>query len=233
MRIDWKNLKKFIDDTEIQHFLNYLELENETYVWIQYQGENFSCLLAKDSVDFEDFTNNYKSQAIVKNDIAADGFKFTKTTHVLNGRILTANFVLITTSTKNNNDKTGFVTIKLFDKDGNETNDGSLAVKTALDFEPNFDYEIYAGGLESIDVMTSDFYVSAIIAPTIPAEQGGCKYNIKNKLLLKPVESVFKKGIGPAELKYNAGLHTNLVRLEIDHDQGVENKFQWELQFYS
>lgn len=231
MRVDWKNLKKFINDTKLQHFVNYFELENEVYVWLSYQNESFNCLLTKASVEYEDFETNFKPLAILKDDIAADGFTYIKSTHVLDGRFLNANFVVITTSKTEHNDQTEYISIKLLDENGQETTSENT-VKTCIDFEPPFDYEIYGGGIETLEVMDSEFYVSAIIAPTIPCSQGRTVYNIRNKLLLQPKENVFKAGIGPAELKYNAGLHTNLVRIQLTHGKGIQKKFQLELQYY-
>ena len=118
------------------------------------------------------------------------------------------------------------------DEAGEETDNSSEAVKTAVDFEPPFDYEIYGGGIETLEDMSSEFYVSAIIAPTIAKENGGRIYNIRNQLLLQPRENVFKSGIGPAELFYTESQHTNLIRIQLSHDKNIQNKFQLELQYY-
>ena len=231
MRIGWSALKKFINNTNLYNFLNYIELDNDYYIWLSYQNENFSCMLPKGTEETKDFVDNFKSKAIIKDDIASDGQTYSKVTHVKSGRFLNALFVVFSTSEKTSNDTTGYVSIKLFDGD-NETEDASQANKTVLDFEPPFDYEIYGGGIQSLKDMVNDFYVSAIILPHVPSNFGGSVYNIRNKLLIQPREDVFRGGFGAVELLYDNNLHTNCIRIIVNHDRGIKNKFQLELQYY-
>jgi hypothetical protein len=234
MRIDWKAFKKFLDDTELYNFLNYMELADNFYVWMTYQGETFNVTLEKATVDCEDFVNNYKSKAILKSDIANDGQSVTKITHVLYGRFLKDVFVKIKTSTKENNDVTGLFTVRLFDELNHETDISANVVKTAIDFCPNFTYEIFGGGLESIDNLNSEFYVSAVIAPDIPSQQGGSLYYLINRYMLQPKQNVFVSGVGTAEVGYNSQMPiASKLRIAINHDKGIQQNFQVELQYYA
>jgi len=130
-------------------------------------------------------------------------------------------------------DKTGFFTAKIYDAAGHETTSEN-AVRTAVDFMPNFTYEIYAGGLQTIDVLDTEFYLSSIIAPDIPKQQGGSIYLIYNKYILQPKENVYVAGVGTAEVKYNAQVPVaNKLRVFIDHMKGEQHRFQLELQYYA
>jgi len=233
MRISWNNLKGFLDDTELFHFLNYIDLTDNFFVWLSYQNENFSTILSKGSIDCEDFENNYKSKAILKNDIASDGYKYQKVTHVKEGRTLSKIYTLITTSTKTHNDKTGYINVLLFDSEGNETEDSNLAVKTVLDFEPPFDYEIYGGGLEVFNDLQNEFYFSVILVPDIPVGQGGSKVIIINRVVKGSKTEIEIAPLGATELLYNENLHTNKVRISIEHDAGIQQEFQTEVHYYS
>jgi hypothetical protein len=234
MQVGWKTLKKFIDDTGLIQFLCYIEFDNEFYTWLSYQDQSFSVLLAKDTADCEDFVNNYKPRAVLKSDISEDGVSLSRVTHVVTGRFMRALFVLITTSTEQHNDDTGFVTVKMFDEQGNVTHDGAQAVKTALDFAPNYTYELHGGGLQSFDQMASDFFVSGIIAPEIPAQMGGSVYVVRNYLLVQPKDDVFREGLGTGELVYDSQIpQKNVMRIEVKHQKGVQARFQVEIRYYA
>jgi hypothetical protein len=234
MKLDWRNLKSFVSSNSLYNFLNYVDMPDNYYIWVAYQNENFYTILDKGSVDCEDFEKNFKPKAILKQDMAPDGQRVTKITHILAGRLLKALFTVMTTSTKTHNDVTGYISIKLYDENGSETNVGANAVKTCIDFQPNFDYEIYGGGLSCLSDIVGDFYVSAIVAPAIPSEQGGTVYNVINKKILSPRESIFIAGVGTAEIKYNAQVPVaNVMRIAISHGKGVQQSFQVELQYYS
>lgn len=231
MRVDWKVFKKFVDDTEMYSLINYIDLKDNFYVWLFYQGQSFEVMLAKGCVDCEDFEANYKTKAILKDEISADGVTMNRVTHVNLTRIFRSHFVLIKTSTKECTDPE-FFNVKFYNEVGEETNDGTQAIKTAIDFEPAFNYEIFGGGIECIEELDSDFYISAIIAPDVPEAMGGSIEVIRKKLILKPSESVFRAGIGTRELTYNPQYHSNKLRLIFDHTMAVQKRFQIEVQYY-
>ena len=232
MRIDWKNLKKFIDDTELYHYVNYLDLVDSRFVWLSYQIQNFECLLQIGSQDYAEFDTDYKPRTILKDNISNDGRTFSRITHVKDGRYLHVYYVVFSTSSKETNDTSGFFSVELFDDKGDPTDVGANAVKTCVDFEPNFTVEMYGGGLETLEDMTEIFYASAIINPDIEENIGGNFVKIRNKRLLRPKENVFKSGFGTVELPYTEGSHTNVLRAEIIHVKGIEQPFQYEVQFY-
>ena len=230
MNVDWKSLKKFIDDTGLINFMNYFEFPNDVYVWVTYQEQNFSCLLSRNTADCEDFIKNYQPRAVLKNDISDDGMVITRNTHVLSGRIARDIFVVITTSNEQTNDDSGLFSVKLFDAQGHQTHDANQVVKTVVDFGPTVDYEIYGGGVESLEEYDSDIYVSGIMAPGLP---GGNIYVVRNRLLKKPMDNIFSNGIGTGALTYNPQYPlANALRTEFKHVQGLQKRFQVEIQYY-
>lgn len=234
MNVDWKTLKEFLDNTKLFHFVNYLTLENSYYVWINYQGQNFTTILNHGSVDAEEFENNYKALAVVKNTLSEDGVPFNRNTNVGSGRLLSAMFVKIRSCTDQNNDVTGNVKIYTLNSSGNITIEPTEAVKTVYEFNPNFAYEIYGGGIESLETYSEEFYISASIAPTIPEAMGGNRKLIINKYLKQPFEDIFRSGVGPSEVKYFPTMpDANMLRIELSHQAGVQKNFQIEIQYYS
>lgn len=233
MRVDWKTLKAFVDNTKLYNFINYMDFTDNTYVWMSYQDENFNVLLDWSTVEYEDFTTNYKPKAILKRDIANDGLTAIKSTHVLSGRLLKAMFVEFKTASLENNDTTGYIRHVMYDGNGQITQLSSDAVKTAIDFCPNFVYELYGGGLQTIDPIVLNYYVSAIIAPNIPIPYGNV-YLVINKKIMSPKEDIFINGIGPSEVAYNSQMpEASVFRTIISHPQGDQHVFQSEIQYYA
>lgn len=234
MKMDWKSLKKFVVDTKLYNFVNYVEFPNNYYVWLSYQNESFYNTLDKGSVDCADFETNIKPKAILKNDIASDGQTYSKVTHVTAGRVLRALFVTIETCTKNHDDATNYIKIKLYDENGRLTEDGTQAVKTCVDFGPDFTYEIFGGGLTSMEAIEENFYISSIIAPEIPQQYGGMVYNVINKKVLTSTEVIFITGVGTSEVPYKQQMSAaNVLRIEVRHNKGKHQKFEVQLQYYA
>jgi len=235
MRIDWKSLKKFIDDTKLYKIINYVELDTSYYVWILYEGETFSSSLDKGSVDCEDFVKNYKPLAILKNDLAPDGVKFTRSMLVYVKRLYHCLFTKFTTSSTISNDETGFITMRMRDSQKQITEDPSQAVYTEIDFclGVGVDCSLYGGSIEIIEDFDSEIVVNAIMAPDIPAEYGGSIYFIRNMIIYKKTNQVVSR-ISP-----NAGDITtygipgiNVLRMQLKHDVGLQRQIQIEFRYF-
>jgi len=232
MRIDWPSLKKFIDDTELFAFVNYVELPVNFYVWLYYEGESFSTMLDKGTVECQDFTNNYKPRAILKNDLSDGGIKMAKTIFVGQDMMLHALFVAYTTSIAQTNDTTGFVSIRLRDENLNIIQDGSNAHYTEIDFCPgqSLAYGLYGGGLSTLEPIETDFVGDCIMAPDVPVQSGGQLYFVKNMLLAKPTDKAFINAINVGEIPGIPGV--NVVRIRLKHDKGIQKRFQAQIQYY-
>jgi len=237
MRIDWKSFKKFLDSTKLYRFLNYMELDASYYIWIYYEGESFAAMLDKGTVECEVFINQYKSLAILKNDLTEDGMKYSRTVFVGQMKMMLCLFSLIQTSTMNSNDDTGFITIRLRNSLGEITQVSSEAVYTEIDFcpHPTQGYGLYGGSIETVDDIEAEFLskflVNAILAPDIPASMGGQIYFIRNRSLRLPQDVVSRHAINVGDIP--GGIPgINVLRISIKHEIGIKKKFQIEIQYY-
>lgn len=233
MRIDWKSLKKFIDDTELYSFINYIEQDTSFYVWIFYQGETFSSLLDKGSVNCEDFVENYKPKAVLKNDLSESGIKKSMSVFVDAPMMLHAFYVSFSTSVAQTNDLSGFVTIKLRDEQGSITEDRNQAVSTEIDFCPGKDvcYGLNGGQVWALEPIQYNFTVDCIMAPEIPSIYGGQVYFVRNVLLNPYVDKMNVEAVGIGRVPCSPE-GVNVLRVKIKHVRGVETKFQLCIMYY-
>jgi hypothetical protein len=233
MKIDWKSLKNFLDTTGLYKFLNYIELDVNYYVWLFYEGETFSTILDKGTIDCEVFISEYKNKSIIKNDITEDGMKFSRTVFVGKSRMMHCLFTSFTTSILQNNDSSGFITMRIRDLQKNIIQDSNEAVYTELDFCPHLTngYGLHGGSIESMEDIDTEFVVNAILAPDIPSSYGGSLYFISNRVLKTPYENLQRSAINVGEIPGGiVGL--NVVRVQIKHDKGIQKKFQVEIKYY-
>jgi len=233
MKIDWKSLKKFIDNTGLYKFLNYVELDTSYYVWVFYEGESFSAVLDKGTADCEVFLRDYKPLAILKNDLTDDGIKFSRATFVGKSRMMHCLFTCIRTSTTESNDDTGFISVALKNSQHQIVQDGSQAVYTELSFcpHPTNGYGLYGGSIESLEDISSEVVANAILAPDIPSEFGGSLYFIRNRVLRIPREMLSRYAINVGEIP-DSVVGANVLRIQLKHQVGIQIRFQTEIQYY-
>lgn len=119
----------------------------------------------------------------------------------------------------------GFATYKIYDAQDAEialvANEGN-AVKTVIDWEPPFDYEIIGGQLKTHTTITNDVYAYVIGVPDLTPAQGGSKEFICciNMKFISANDSVNADGRASKLLKYDATYHTNKMRLILTHPAG-------------
>ena len=210
-----------------------METNTSYYVWLHYEGEIFSSLLDKNSVECEDFKRNYVPETLVKNDLASDGIRYSRAMFVGGARMLHALFVSYTTSIAETNDDTGFITIRLRDENRAITTNGDNAVYTEIDFCPGkgVAYGLYGGGLETMEDTYEDISGWSIIAPDIPQQYGGHIITINNRIFNKPREKFFRNAINVGDLPGDPD-GINILRMLLKHGQGVKVKVQAEIQYY-
>jgi hypothetical protein len=232
MKIDWKSLKKFIDDTGLVKLLNYVELDTNYYIWMYYEGESFSSILDKGTVDCQVFIDDYKPYTVLKNDLTDDGIKFSRTMFVGRSRMMHCLFTNITTSTTQTNDDTGFITVVLRDSNKQITQDGSQAVYTELIFcpHPTAGYGLFGGSIETLEDIETEFVVCGILAPDFPVSVGQL-YFIRNKTLCIPREKLTRCAINVGDIPGGV-IGANVLKIQIKHDMGIQKRFQTEIQYY-
>lgn len=117
-------------------------------------------------------------------------------------------------------------TVKFYNAANTElTTQGSCdtdCVKTVLDFEPPFDFEIIGGTVKSADTITEDVRLWVIAVPDIPAEYGGSKVMVQgiNLKFVEPNNGVEADGRVSKYMAYSATYHSNKLSLVIKHPAG-------------
>jgi hypothetical protein len=133
-----------------------------------------------------------------------------------------------------------WVTAKIYDADNNEiTTAGVLnanlnqCVKTVIDFEPTFDFEIIGGSLRINSNPTQDVRLWIVGAPDIPAPLGSKEFasgiNLKFLSADSPLEI---DGRVTKTLTYNPVTHQGKMRIMLKHPAGTQVNMQITVQIY-
>jgi hypothetical protein len=133
-----------------------------------------------------------------------------------------------------------FVTLKAYNANGEEVTSPGLAginyttiVKTVIDFEPPYDYEVIGGDLRTLTPITEDVRLWLVAAPDIPAPNGskemGGGINLK---FLTPSNVWSVDGRVTKYATYHPVLHTNKIRLILKYPPGVNETLTVIVQLY-
>lgn len=134
-----------------------------------------------------------------------------------------------------------WVTCKIYDGSNNEiTTAGVLnanlnqCVKTVIDFEPTFDFEIIGGDLRINSNPSQDVRLWIVSAPDIPANLGGSKEFASgiNLKFLAPDSSFEVDGRVTKFLSYNAVTHQGKMRMILKHPAGLQVNMQFVVHIY-
>lgn len=118
---------------------------------------------------------------------------------------------------------------------GGELTQGFLdtnCIKTIIDIEPNFDYDIIVGEVSSIGALTQDARSWVVAVPDIPAAYGGTKELITGGKNLRYHTKINLDGKVAKHLAYNSTYHTNKIRTIIRHIAGYQATINGSLNFY-
>ena len=125
----------------------------------------------------------------------------------------------------------GGVTIKFYDNaDVELTTQASIdtdCVKTEVDFEPTYDYELIGGFVAMDTGTTSDIRMWCIGVPDLTEAQGGSKVMINgiNMKFANDHDRVRLDGRTGKRMNYDATYHTNKLRKIFTHPAGAKCKF--------
>jgi hypothetical protein len=122
-----------------------------------------------------------------------------------------------------------YSTLKLFDINGIEITDSANegdAVKTVVEFEPPFTYEIIGGGIYQASVPASSLIVHAIFAPTIPEAYGGQIHFINEGHLemMGTGKVVDIDGYVPKKINYDSVNHSGRFNFVFHHAAGLQHE---------
>ena len=172
-----------------------------------------------------------------------DGDQFVRIKVNTTGFTYQARSIEFSTSTLNsvtnqNHDGTdwGDATLTLYDASDNVITDQTTAdtscVKTVLDWEPTYNYDLIGGKLAAKALITQDARIWCVGVPDIPANQGGSKVMISglNLAFLTEKQQIELDGRTAKLMTYDATYHTNKMRKIIKHTAGAKYDIEviWE-----
>jgi hypothetical protein len=133
----------------------------------------------------------------------------------------------------------GDVTVKCYDALGVEVTTApySSAVKTFVDFEPTYNYEIIGGTLYApsslFEGTTNEWFAACVGLPDIPSQYGG-DVDFVNKINLEAFDGLVRiNARATSYLPHDANTHTGKVRTIIFHPAGAITRFQMALEIYA
>lgn len=101
------------------------------------------------------------------------------------------------------------------------------AVKTVLEWEPTYDYEIVGGFLSMPTTPLADYRVYVVAVPDVSEELGGSKLMVSgiNMKSIPAGSRLLIDGRTAKRMNYSDSLHTNKIQLSIEHAPGSSHNF--------
>ena len=130
-----------------------------------------------------------------------------------------------------------WITMKCFDALGAVVTDSSMAgsvVKTQVDFEPPYDYEIIGGEMRNLQTLSTDMRLFIVAAPDVPYSYGGSRVMAENLnlLFLYPGNMFAVDGRASKLLTYNPTYHSSKLRFIIWHAAGISERLMIDVEHY-
>lgn len=248
MNLNWSDFKFFLTARNLS-----AQIQNETSNTIYLSAHDgpvsHECVLSKNNdSEHTDFENNFRTKANASfSDI--DGTPLARQKASKKGWSFWAVPIELTTSTLSGSvyckDASGTdvpgITCKIYDDNGAEiTTAGILnanlntCVKTVLDFEPAFDYEMIGGALRINSNPSQDVRLWIVGAPDIPAIYGGSKEFASgvNLKFLAPDSSFEIDGRVTKYVTYSNVTHSGKLRVILKHPAGLQLNIQVVIHTY-
>lgn len=253
IKLSWADLKSEVSNrgTKIQYFN-----KDNSYVVFTYDNPVFfyTNIIKDGGSDQSDFELNYQTVAnqgisqidtdgaqIVRAKAAKKGWTYGAIPfEIKTSTLASVPDTPIFSQTYDGNDRPGF-TYKIFDNNGNEITDPGIlssnlnnAVKTQVDFEPTYDYEVIGGALRIESDLSQDVRLWIIAVPDIAEASGGSKEMAGgiNLRVLAPQNSLEIDGRVSKSLSYSATYHTNKIRFIFKHPAGLQTVIYITIEMY-
>ena len=243
IEVSWTEMKSFVDARSLS--CQWLDIGDTYYITAIDGSFSLSCQILKDGgTPQTEFEASYKS-AGNKTFTDADGSNLTRTKATKKGWTYHLCGIEFETSVLGSiyhkdvdGTDLGETTIKFYDNVDTEiTTQGTAdtdCVKTVLEFEPTYDYEIIGGTIKTEDAVTSDYRVWVIAVPDLTPAQGGTKVMVENINLkfVDPNNGVEADGRASKLMTYDATYHTNKLQVTVKHPTGGKKKILLALELY-
>ena len=228
--------------------LRFVDRDSFYYIYYQDEGGFFETSILKDSgSDQTDFEANYQSSAnkssepqadsdnayIQRNKIAPTGWTYQLRAIEVETSLLDSVY-----NKKADLSNWGDATVKFYNGSGTELTDQSVldtdCVKTVLDFEPAYDFEIIGGFAKILADPTNPIRIWVIAVPDVPEAYGGSKLMVSGVdfRFIGTTDKVEADGRASKRMNYSASLHTNKLRVIFAHAAGEKHKLLIGFEHY-
>lgn len=250
LTVDWNTFKSAIA-TGLAY--KYYTVGNSYYVYL-YDGPleivTIIPITSPTNATQDDFEANYKSASFsTLGQYDTDGASITRNKAAKKGWTYCSLPFEFQTSrlsdTLFSQDSTGtsrsFITMKVYDNTDTEVTTAGLLnanyatiVKTVVDFEPPYDFEIIGGVLRTLTSISADIRLWIVAVPDIPANMGGSKEmgGGINLRYLAPGNEFAVDGRVTKFAAYSATYHTNKIRLIFKYPAGTNESLQTVVELY-
>lgn len=248
IKLDWTNFKSQITQGGLPY--RYFSQDSTYFVYgVDGQFEYETVITQDGNEDQVDFEANFKNAAFSTfTQFDTDGANVVRIKAAKKGWSFWAIPIEITTSTlgtlycktADGND-IPWINCKIYDSNNAEITTPGLAginltgcVKTVVDFEPTFDFEIIGGALRINSNPSQDIRLWIVGAPDVPAQFGGSKEFASgiNLKFLAPDSSFEIDGRVTKFLSYNPITHQGKMRVVLKHPAGVQVNMQLVIHIY-
>lgn len=241
MQVNWTQFKAFVTN----HSVPYQEVNDDTgYDLEAYDGPVYRFCQLRDSADITDYETNWQAGADTPL-TDPEGATLIRFKMAPSGWTFHAHAIEFETSVLNSlvNDKVdgtgwGDATLKFYDVNGTEITTQATAdtdcVKTILEWEPLYDYEVVGGFLSAATAVIDNARCYIVAVPDIPAGSGGSKVMV-NGINMKHIDASSRltvDGRTSKRMNYNATYHTNKMQVTMNHDVGSKNKLMIVFEVY-
>lgn len=243
MRLAWSDFKAFIDARAIP--VHEKPLDDNNLLLEAYDGPVArSCKLRSDTADYTEYVADYQANSNPTL-TDGDGYMLQRPKMAPKGWTFQARAIEFETAKlgsiynkKHDGSNWNDATLKFYDDEDNElTTQGDIlasGVKTVLDWEPLYDYEVVGGFLSRITTISQDVRCHIIAIPDLTEGQGGSKLMVSgiNLQYIDDGDRLTVDGRTSKRLNYNATYHTNKLRIQLDHPAGSQNKLMVVFEHY-
>lgn len=246
--LNWTTFKTQVTTGYLPY--RYICVDNTYFIYAMDGSFEYETSIPMDGgADQLDFETNLKNAAFLTfTQFDTDGAEIVRTKAAKKGWSFWAVPVEITTATlgtmfaqTSDGANIPWITCKIYDGNNTEITTPGLAginltacVKTVIDFEPTFDFEIIGGALRINSNPSQDIRLWIVGAPDIPAQYGGSKEFASgiNLKFLAPDSSFEIDGRVTKYLQYNPATHQGKMRIILRHPAGVQVNMQLVVHIY-
>lgn len=253
IELNWSNFKGIINTKGL--YLQWYDYDNHYWLYTVDGPLQFKCILYKfpaDTTDLDDFVNNYKNSSTANSRLAqrdTDGASVVRNKAAKSGWTYAAVPLEFETARLSDSvysklvdgtDRAG-ITLKAYNSSDVEVTtagvlNANLAtiVKTVLDLELPYDFELIGGSLRTLTSITDDMRLWIIAVPDISAGSGGSKEMTGglNLRYLAPGNEFRVDGRVSKYMSYNATYHTNKLRFIFTYPAGTNEQLSITMEIY-